>query len=97
MDENKPMNFKMQNRYSLRYVGGIYWLLDIAQAGVPYREPIPINEVGADIWWLMEQGRSEAEIVDCISAEYGTDRDVVKLDVEQFKNQLFLMAGENHG
>ena len=84
----------LQNRYCLRYAGGIYWLLDCEQAGIPYKEPIPMNEVGADIWRLMEQGKSEFEIVDCISAEYGVDRDIVKQDVEQFKNQLFKMAGE---
>lgn len=85
---------KWQNRYCLRYAGGIYWLLDCAQEGVPYREPVPMNEVGAAIWRMMEQGRSETEIAERISAEYGTDCDEVLQDVRQFRNQLLKMAGE---
>lgn len=85
---------KLQNRYCLRYAGGIYWLLDCEQPGVPYREPIPMNEVGADIWRLMEQGHTRAEIVECISAEYGAEQETVRQDVEQFEKQLLDMAGE---
>lgn len=84
----------LKNRYCLRYAGGIYWLLDCNQEGVPYKEPVPINEVGADIWRLMEQGRSEAEIIEWISEEYGADKETVKQDMEHFRKQLFETAGE---
>ncbi len=84
----------LKNRYHLRYAGGIYWLLDCGQEGVPYKEPVPMNEVGADIWKLMEQGKTETEIIKCISDEYRVDRETVKQDVEQFKKQLSAAAGE---
>ncbi len=84
----------LKNKYCLRYAGGVYWLLDCKQEGVPYREPIPMNEVGADIWRLMEQGKTENEIIDHISEEYGEDRETVKQDVEQFKKQLLSVTGE---
>ena len=83
-----------KNRYCLRYAGGIYWLLDCEQSGVPYKEPIPMNEVGADIWRLMEQGKTESEIIECISEEYGADKETVKQDVEQFRKQLQDATGE---
>lgn len=79
---------KLQDRYCLRYAGGIYWLLDCEQDGLPYREPIPMNEVGADICKLMIQGKTEAEIIECICAEYDADEETVRQDVEYFKQQL---------
>ncbi len=84
----------LQKRYNLRYAGGIYWLLDCAQEGVPYKEPIPMNEVGARIWNLMTEGKTEAEIVACICAEYEADGDMVRQDVAQFVEQL---SREKHG
>lgn len=84
----------LKNRYCLRYAGGVYWLLDCEQEGVPYKEPIPMNEVGADIWSLMEQGKTESEIVEQISEDYGADKETVKQDVEQFRKQLLKMTGE---
>lgn len=84
----------LQNRYCLRYAGGIYWLLDCKQQGVPYKEPVPMNEVGADIWKLFAQDKTEAEVIDCICEEYGVDKETVRQDVEQFKKQLLEAAGE---
>lgn len=75
-------------RYQLRYVAGQYWLLDTWQEGVPYRKPFTMNEVGADIWRMMEQGCSREQIVDALSRNYQISRDVVEQDLEQFQAQL---------
>lgn len=75
-------------RYQLRYAAGQYWLLDTWQEGVPYRRPLTMNEVGADIWHMMEQGCSREQIVDALSREYQTSRDVVEQDLDQFRAQL---------
>ena len=75
-------------RYQLRYAAGQYWLLDTRQEGVPYKRPLTVNEVGADIWRMMEQGYSREQIVDALSREYQTSRDVVEQDLEQFQAQL---------
>lgn len=75
-------------RYQLRYAAGQYWLLDTWQEGVPYRRPFTMNAVGADIWRMMEQGYSREQIVDVLSQEYQTSREVVEQDLEQFQAQL---------
>ena len=75
-------------RYQLRYAAGQYWLLDTWQEGVPYRSPLTMNEVGADIWRMMEQGYCREQIIDALSREYQVPRDVVEQDLEQFKTQL---------
>ena len=84
----------IQNRYCLRHAGGIYWLLDCGQEGLPYKEPIPLNEVGADIWRLLELGRTEEEVIEGICSAYGVDRDTVSKDVRQFMRQLLDVTGE---
>lgn len=75
-------------RYQLRYAAGIYWLLDTCQDGVPYKKPLPMNEMGAAIWKMMIRGHSREQIATALCQEYRTDRDVVLRDVEQFQAQL---------
>ena len=82
------------NRYSLRYAGGIYWLLDCEQEGMPYKEPIPMNEMGAGIFEKMRQGYTTEEIVACICEEYEAEEAVVQQDVARFMEQL---SKERHG
>ncbi|MCH5337570.1 MAG: PqqD family protein [Acetatifactor sp.] len=75
-------------RYQLRYAAGTYWLLDTWQEGVPYRKPLTMNEVGADIWQMMEQRCSREQIVDALCREYQVNREVIEQDVERFMAQL---------
>ena len=75
-------------RYQLRYAAGQYWLLDTWQEGVPYRRPLIMNEVGADIWRMMEQGCSRTQIVNVLSREYQISGEVVEQDLKQFQAQL---------
>lgn len=75
-------------RYQLRYAAGQYWLLDTWQEGVPYRRPLIMNEVGADIWRMMQQGCSREQIVDVLSREYQIGTNVVEQDLERFQAQL---------
>lgn len=75
-------------KYQLRYAAGIYWLLDIGQEGVPYRKPLPMNEVGAAIWKMMVQGLDRKQIVEALCREYQVTDETVQRDVEQFQAQL---------
>ena len=75
--------------YQLRHAAGYYWLLDMRQAGIPYRPPLPINEIGADIWRLIaEQGMSREDAAKALSGEYGVAPSVLKNDIDAFLAQL---------
>ena len=63
--------------YQLRYAAGIYWLLDMSQPGYPYRKPLPLNEMGAAIWTMMEKGLDLEEISADLAAEYGISQEEV--------------------
>lgn len=75
-------------KYRLRQAGGMYWLLDVSQPGVPYKEPIALNEVGADIWKLLQEGYSEEKIIYQISTEYGVHSEIAAQDVKDFFEEL---------
>ncbi len=76
------------NTYSLRQAAGQYWLLDMSQKGIWYKHPMTFNEVGADIWKMMEQGYTVDEIIGALSEEYEIPASQLQEDVLQFINQL---------
>ena len=41
---------KQSERYQIRQAAGMYWLLDMEQPGIPYRQPVLLNETGAAFW-----------------------------------------------
>ncbi len=77
-----------EKRYQLRHAAGVYWLLDMEQAGVPYKPPIPINEIGARIWELLFRGEEKAKIAEILADEYQVDIGTISEDVDAFVKQL---------
>lgn len=75
-------------RYQLRHAAGMYWLLDMQQPGVPYKKPIAINEMGAQIWKLMQEEKEDEAIAKTLSASYGVSQEVILEDVKGFRKQL---------
>ncbi len=47
-----------------------------------------LNPVGSRILELLESGSSEADIVEAISREFSTSRDIVEKDVREFLGSL---------
>lgn len=79
---------KEKKRYQLRQAAGIYWLLDMEQSGIPYVKPVPMNEMGADIWKLYVQGFAAEEIAERLSSAYDVSAGSVKEDVSAFLEEL---------
>jgi len=77
-----------KQRYQLRHAAGMYWLLDMQQPGVPYKKPIAINEMGAQIWKLMQEEKEDKAIAHILSASYGVSQEVILEDVRDFRKQL---------
>lgn len=75
-------------RWLLRRAGGTYWLVDTAQTGVPYHAPLGMNESGAQIWQLMEQGLSPQEIARHLAGTDDVAPEDVLGDVEAFLAQI---------
>lgn len=78
----------IDNCYSLRKAAGIYWLLDMNQIGISYKRPLSINEVGAQIWDLLEKEYTLSAICREIAAGYDAEEEEIQKDVLEFVNQL---------
>ena len=76
------------NSYVLRKAAGIYWLIDCGQRCLPCRPPIRLNETGARIWQLLEQGRTVEEIAAEIAGTEDAPVQAVTEDVRDFARQL---------
>lgn len=75
-------------RYQLRQAAGSFWILDMWQEGVPYQKPLSVNQVGADIWKLMEQQKSDEEIVELLGRKYSVSGAELQRDFTQFREEL---------
>lgn len=74
--------------YQLRQAAGQYWLLDMKQSGEPYKQPLSMNDIGAEIWGMMVDGFHREEIVRCLSEEYEAEQEEIRQDVLQFQKSL---------
>lgn len=74
--------------YQLRHAAGQYWLLDMKQSGIPYRQPMSMNDIGAEIWGMMAEGLNRDEIIRRLSEEYEAEPEEIRQDVLQFQKSL---------
>lgn len=89
MAGEKQIKTKEENsaRYQLRKAAGIYWLIDRKQEGVPFRKPVTLNEMGADIWRLLMKMQKN-QVVENLCGEYQINREQAERDIEQFLDEL---------
>lgn len=77
-----------ENNYYLRKAAGLFWLLDMGQVGIPYKRPLSMNEIGAQIWDLLEREYTLNAICREIASEYNMAIDIIEKDVLDFIGQL---------
>lgn len=75
-------------RYQLRQAAGSYWILDMWQEGLYYKKPLAINEVGADIWKMLEQQKTNEDIASFLCGKYHAAPEEIMADIVQFREKL---------
>lgn len=78
----------MADKYQLRNVAGVSWLLDVSQDGINYKRPLPLNETASTIWTMLTEGKEKSEI-----AEYLCEGDMelkseIEKDIDEFVEQM---------
>ncbi|MDR0963533.1 MAG: PqqD family protein [Clostridium sp.] len=73
-----------RERYQLRHVAGIYWVLDMAQSGERYVKPITMNETGAFLFQMWQEDRTARDMIQALCKRYFIDDDIAKEDVQDF-------------
>ena len=74
--------------FLLKKVGNEYMIIPTNNSKVLMNKIFNINEVGADIYKILENGLSVAEAIDELLKEYDIDKDTLTNDVLEFVEEL---------
>ena len=75
--------FRMPGHVIMREIAGEAVLLDL-EKGMYYG----LNEVGVEIWKLVEEGRTPAETVDALTGEFEVDAETLMSDLVALLSDL---------
>lgn len=75
-------------KFQLRHAAGLYWLLDMEQDEKSYKNPLPMNEMGAEIFKLMQEGKNNLQIAEILVGRYSSKPEDVLRDIVGFEMQL---------
>lgn len=79
---------KIKDGFILRQVAGNYIVIAVGEEAVDFNGMINVNETGAFLWKMLEDGADEAELVSALVREYDIDADTAGDDVAQFVAKL---------
>lgn len=88
MSELQDVFKESDKRYQLRYAAGLYWLINLEQSAADYISPVPLNDVGAEIFRRFERGMTEAEICKWMCEEFDISSEQAQEDIRDFITQL---------
>ena len=79
---------KIKAGYILRQVMDIYAIIGIGSEAYTPNQIMSLNETGAFLWKMLENGATQQELTDALLKEYETDPETAEKDVGEFLNQL---------
>lgn len=83
---------KLKKDFVLRQVADTWVVLALGEASIDFSGMLTLNESGAMLWRVLEQGGDRDALADALTAEYDVSRELALTDVDAFLNKL-LMAG----
>lgn len=78
------MIMKIKGEYSVREIAGENVVVPIGETVLKSNILAVLNETGRIFWDMLAKGSTEDEIADAMCAEYETDRETVKSDLNEF-------------
>ncbi len=80
---------KIKKNFVLRTIAGSNVVVPTGSDSVNFNGMISLNETGAFLWKILENGADEAKLADSLQAEYeGVDRKTCEEDVAEFIKTL---------
>lgn len=79
---------KLKTDYVLRQLAGTWVVLPLGSASVNFNGMLKLNDSGAMLWKVLEQGGGKDALVDALTGEYNVSRQQAEADVEEFLNKL---------
>lgn len=81
---------KINGKFVKREVLGDIILVPVGQTALEFSGMITVNEVGLFIWNLLEQGKTEDEIISALTQEYEVEPETAREDYRTFLQTLIL-------
>lgn len=79
---------KIREGFILRQVLDIYAVIGVGSEAYMPNRIMSVNETGAFLWHMLENGAEKQELIDALLREYETDPQTAEKDVDAFLNEL---------
>ena len=79
---------KIKDGFVLREVAGSFIVVAVGEAVKNFKGIINLNETGAFLWRVLEQGATKDELVAKLLSEYDVDEATAITDIDAFINKL---------
>lgn len=79
---------KVDKEFVLREIAGDYVIIPTGKTVLEFNGMLTVNEVGVEIWNMLQEEVTFEEIVQGILQEYDADAETVKADVREFLDTL---------
>lgn len=79
---------KTKSDYMLRKVAGTYVVVPTGKASLDFSGMISLNSTGAFLWELLDEEKSEEDLLTAMLQEYDTDEATVRADISKFIEKL---------
>ena len=79
---------KLKGEFVLREVAGEIIAIPVGKTALNFNGMLCINAVSAEIWKGLQEGKTKAEILESILAEFDVSREEAAADLDVFLRQL---------
>ena len=79
---------KVKTGFILREVSETFIVLAVGERVKEFNGMITINETGAFLWKILENGATQEDLVNALIKEYGIDKELADKDVDAFINKM---------
>ena len=79
---------KLKGEFVLREVAGEIIVIPVGKTALNFNGMLCINAVSAEIWKGLQEGKTKAEILESILAEFDVSREEAAADLDVFLRQL---------
>lgn len=80
---------KIKKGFMLRQVAGNYIVIGIGEEAVDFNGMVTINETGAFLWKILENGADKEDLLEALMKEYDVDEESAKKDITNFLQKLY--------
>ena len=79
---------KLKKNFVLRQVAGTWVVLPLGAETVNFSGMLQLNESGAMLWRVLDEGGSQDALVEALLGEYDVTREQAEADVQEFLAKL---------